>query len=146
MGHVHRAFFNTTKEVDIYNASHDLKRALADSKATSGLITVMLPQAAGAVTVLENDPEIRQEIKKYLLELFPNNSKTRPVRKSGSGSIEAHLRGAFLQSSAVIPFHEGRLLLGAWQEVVAFDFDDKIGRREILFHVMGEAAPQAGAK
>ncbi|EKD42801.1 MAG: hypothetical protein ACD_73C00014G0001, partial [uncultured bacterium] len=60
--------------------------------------------------------------------------------KSGSGHKQSHIRAAMLHSSIVIPIKDGKLLLGPWQEVIVVDFDDKVGRREINIHVLGEAA------
>lgn len=139
MSYLHRAFFNTTQDIDAYVLNHDLKRALLDSKLSSGLLTVTFTQAAVGIVLLENDIEIRQELKKYLLELVPPVTQARPVRKSGTGPLESHMRAAFLPPTMTLSFHEGRLLIGPWQEAVVFDFDSKVGRREVLIHVMGGA-------
>jgi thiamine phosphate synthase YjbQ (UPF0047 family) len=37
-----------------------------------------------------------------------------------------------------IPFLDGALLLGAWQQVVLVDFDTRSRTREIIIQIMGE--------
>lgn len=137
--HVLNAYLNTSKDVDILNVTHDVKRALREANIQNGLITVYVPGTTAGVVILENDPAVHEDLKKLVTSFVPDSGGIRPQRKSGSGRVEAHLRAAFLTSSVSIPVKDGRLLLGPWQEVVVIDFDDKVGRREVTVHVMGEA-------
>lgn len=136
--HVLNAYLNTSKEIDILNATHDVKRALRESNIQNGLITVYVPGTTAGVVILENDPAVHEDLKKLVTSFVPDSGGTRPKRKSGSGRAESHLRAAFLSSSVSIPVKDGRLLMGAWQEVIVIDFDDKVGRCEVTIHVMGE--------
>jgi thiamine phosphate synthase YjbQ (UPF0047 family) len=38
----------------------------------------------------------------------------------------------------VVPFRDGRLLLGQWQQIVLIDFDNRPRKREIVLQMMGE--------
>lgn len=144
MIYLHRAYLNTTKEVDILDVTHDVKRAFRESQIINGLVTIFVPGTTASLAVLENDPLIREELKKLIFSfVVVDEKKQRPLRKSGTGSLEAHLRTAFLSTSVSIPVVDNKLLLGPWQEVIAFDFDDKIGRREILIQIMGEKEEKA---
>lgn len=140
MIHLLKAYLNTTSGYDILNTTHDVKRALRESQILNGILTVFIPGGGAGVAVIENDPIIQEDFKKMIASFVPEEKGVRPSRKSGSGASESHMRSLFLRSDAVIPIKEGKLLLGAWQEVVVFDFDNKPGRREVLIHVMGEGA------
>lgn len=136
------AYLNTTKEVDILNATHDVKRAHRESKIVNGLLTVYLPGACAGVVVLENEPEVQKKFLNLISSFTPNSTEARPKRRSGTGHSEAHLRGGLLSNSVGIPIKDGKLLLGPWQEVVLYDFDDRIGRRDFHVFVMGDEAEQ----
>src|SRR5687768_5067198 len=127
-----KAYLNTSRQIDILNATHDVKRALRESQAKDGLVTVFVPGSTASVAILENDPTIHEELKKLIASFVVDKTENRPERKSGSGRIEAHLRASFFSTSVTIPVQEGRLLLGPWQEVLIFDFDDKPARREFF--------------
>jgi len=45
---------------------------------------------------------------------------------------------SLLGSSLVIPFSDGRLALGTWQQVVLVDFDNRPRTRTIVLQFMGE--------
>ncbi|KAB2837042.1 hypothetical protein F9K50_11535 [bacterium] len=134
-------YVNTTVKTDVLLITHDVKRAVRESGVPSGLVTILIPGATAGVTILENDPKIHEELKKWVETQIPSESGTRPSRRSGSGRNDAHLRAALIGLSVSIPLQDGKLMLGAWQEVVLFDFDDnKVCRREITIQVMGEGA------
>lgn len=142
--HVHNAYLNATQGIDALNATHDVKRALRESQIQDGLMTVSVPSSTAAVVILENDPSIHEEFKKVITSFIAEPQGSRPSRKSGTGHIESHLKAALLPNSVSIPIKEGRLLMGHWQEVIVFDFDNKMGRREVCVHVMGEGKEKKG--
>lgn len=133
-------YLNTTKGIDILNVTVDVKRGLRESQVVNGLVTVMVPGSTAGVVILENDRAVQEEYKKLIASFVGDPTGERPARRSGSGHNEAHLRAAFLPRSVTIPVKDGKLLLGPWQEVLVFDFDDKVGRLEVCIHVMGEGA------
>lgn len=134
-------YVNTTVKTDVLLITHDVKRAVRESGVPSGLVTVLIPGATAGVTILENDPKIHEELKKWVETQIPAETGPRPNRRSGTGRNDAHLKAALIGLSLSIPLQDGKLMLGAWQEVVLFDFDDsKVARREITIQVMGEGA------
>lgn len=134
-------YVNTTVKTDVLLITHDVKRAVRESGVPSGLVTVLIPGATAGLALLENDPKIHEELKKWVETQIPAETGPRPNRRSGTGRSDAHLRAALIGLSLSIPLQDGKLMLGAWQEVVLFDFDDsKVGRREITIQVMGEGA------
>lgn len=139
MSYLHRAYFNATRQVDLFNANHDVRRAERESKIKGGSLTIFTPSATCGVVLLENDAEIKAAFRELIVSFSNDPKGPRPTRKSGTGSIESHLRAALIPSSLTLPIHEGKLLLGPWQEVTVFDFDDRVGRVEVFIHVTGEA-------
>jgi secondary thiamine-phosphate synthase enzyme len=133
-------YVNSTAKTDILLITHDVKRAIRESEIQDGVLSVLIPGGTAGVAILENDPKIYEEYKNWVEAQIPAQGGPRPSRKSGSGRNDAHLRAALVGVSAVLPVMTGKLMLGAWQEVVLFDFDDKVGRREITIQIVGEAS------
>ena len=50
----------------------------------------------------------------------------------------SHVRAALVGPSITIPFKDGELLLGQWQQMVMLEFDTRPRRREIVVEVVGE--------
>jgi secondary thiamine-phosphate synthase enzyme len=132
-------YVTTTQKTDILVISHDVKRAVRESGIQSGAVHIIVPGATAGVTLLENDPKIYEGLKNWVETQVPASGGSRPTRRSGSGRDDAHLRAALIGPTLTLPLQDGKLMVGPWQEVVLFDFDDsKIGRREFTVQVMGE--------
>lgn len=56
----------------------------------------------------------------------------------GDGNGHSHVRAALLGPSLSVPFVNGRLTLGAWQQIIFVDFDNRPRRRELVLQIMGE--------
>ncbi|MBC8203902.1 MAG: YjbQ family protein, partial [FCB group bacterium] len=54
----------------------------------------------------------------------------------GSGS--ANVGAGMLGCSLIIPFKEGKLMLGTWQQIVLIDFDNSPRQRNIIVQLTGE--------
>ncbi len=131
-------YANTTSKTDALLVTEDIKRAVRESGILQGLITVLVPGGTAGVVMLENDPKLREEYKLWIEQQVSAKSGSRPARKSGTGKDEAHLRAALVGAQISIPLQNGKPMLGAWQEVVLLDFEDKVGRREFTIQIMGE--------
>ena len=50
----------------------------------------------------------------------------------------SHVRASLLGPSLTVPFVDGHLCLGQWQQIVLIDFDTRPRRREIILQFLGE--------
>jgi secondary thiamine-phosphate synthase enzyme len=54
------------------------------------------------------------------------------------GNGFSHVRAALLGPSLAVPFVEGQLTLGTWQEIAFLDFDNRSRSRRIVVQMIGE--------
>lgn len=139
----HRYYYaNSSSKIDLLKVTEDLKRAIRESGIENGLLTLHVPGNTAGVVLIEEDPKIWEALKEHIVKMIPDEDKKQtPIkRRSGTGSQTAHLRAALLGASLSIPVHNGRLMLGNWQDAVLFDFDEKASRREFAVHIIGDGA------
>jgi secondary thiamine-phosphate synthase enzyme len=55
----------------------------------------------------------------------------------GDDNGSSHLKASLLGCSLVVPFIEGKLLLGNWQQIVYIDFDTRPRSRRIVVQIGG---------
>ena len=55
----------------------------------------------------------------------------------GDGNGHSHVRAGLVGPSLVIPFVDGRLTLGRYQDIVFCDFDARPRERSLVVQVMG---------
>jgi secondary thiamine-phosphate synthase enzyme len=70
--------------------------------------------------------------------LAPPDIDYRHNLRWGDGNGHAHVRHALLGPSLTVPFVEGRLTLGTWQQIVFVDFDNRSRSRSIVVQILGE--------
>ncbi len=145
MGLFRKAYVSVTAKTDMVPVFFDVKRVVTEANLPFGFVQVFVPVGTAGVAILENDPKIYEEYKNWIEAQIPASQEKRPDRRSGSGRNFAHLRAQLVGHSVTLPIAEGKIQVSPWQELVLFDFDDKIGRREFFILVSGEAAPAAAA-
>ena len=59
----------------------------------------------------------------------------------GPDDMPAHIRAALTQTQLSIPMEDGRPVLGTWQGIYLYEHRTAPHRREVVLHLIGEAAP-----
>jgi secondary thiamine-phosphate synthase enzyme len=103
-----------------------------------GLVTVFCRGSTGAVTAIEYEPGVLNDLKKAIERIAPSNIPYEHDRRWGDGNGFSHVRAALMKPSLTIPLAGGRLMLGTWQQIVFIDFDNRKRQRELLVQVMGD--------
>ncbi len=53
------------------------------------------------------------------------------------GNGHSHVRAALLGPSLTVPFVNGRLTPGTWQQIIYVDFDNRPRQRELIVQLIG---------
>jgi secondary thiamine-phosphate synthase enzyme len=118
----------------------DLTSAVAEKLSqlglVEGLVTVFVPGSTGAVTTIEFEPGLAQDVPELLDRLIPQGAYHHD-KTWGDGNGHAHLRASIIGPSLQVPFSEGKLALGTWQQIVFIDFDTQPRRRRLVLQYMG---------
>ena len=102
-------------------------------------MTVFCSGSTGAVTTIEYESGVLEDLKKAIEEYgaFLDIPYAHD-RRWGDGNGFSHVRAALIGPSLTVPFLQGDLALGTWQQVVFIDFDNRRRQRNIRVMVMGE--------
>lgn len=127
----------TTDSTDILDLSAAVAARVKETGATEGLLTLFISGSTAALTTIEFETGVVNDLRDAIHRLFPREMPYEHDRRWGDGNGYAHVRAAFLKPSLSIPLAAGRLLLGAWQQIVLLDFDNRPRQRSIQGQVMG---------
>lgn len=129
---------NTRGDTDI----HDITDAIADVLSKSGLkagtVTVFCPSSTSAVTTIEYESGAVSDLKRLFEEIVPQNREYAHNARWHDGNGHSHVRASLLGPSLTVPFVNGSLTLGTWQQIIYVDFDNKPRRRELVVQLIGE--------
>jgi secondary thiamine-phosphate synthase enzyme len=54
------------------------------------------------------------------------------------GNGHSHIRASLIGPSISIPFSQGKLMLGVWQQIVFLELDARPRQRRLIVQIMGE--------
>lgn len=123
---------------DVHDITVDIAQAVQRSGLTSGVVTLFCPSATSGVTTLEFEPGCVQDLQRLFDEIASPKREYAHNARWGDGNGHSHVRAALLGPSLTVPFIEGRLTLGTWQQIVYVDFDNRPRRRELIIQIIGE--------
>lgn len=90
------------------------------------------------MTTIEFEPGAVADLNALLERLAPRGADYRHHLQWGDDNGSSHVRAALVGPSISIPFADGQLLLGTWQQVLLLELDTRSRRREVVVQVMGE--------
>ena len=123
----------------IENVTKSVSDALAGTGLLAGIVTVFVKHTTASVTIIEDEPGIRADTVRFWERAVPvDPAWQHNTKNAGEDNAHSHLRGQLQGPSVTIPFLDGALLLGIWQQIVLIDFDTKSRTRELIVQIMGE--------
>ena len=129
---------STRGNADVQDITPQVARALEGSGLQAGTLTVFCPSATSAVTTLEYESGCVSDLRRLFDEIIAPDREYAHNARWGDGNGHSHVRAALLGASLTIPFIDGRLALGTWQQVIYVDFDTRARRRELVVQMIGE--------
>lgn len=123
---------------DIVNVTKKVMDIVVESEIKNGIVTVFVKGSTAGITTLEYEEGLIRDFQEAMERLAPSNQDYHHNQKWGDGNGFSHIRASLLGPSLSIPFEEGELALGAWQQIVLADFDNRSRQREVIVQVVGE--------
>jgi secondary thiamine-phosphate synthase enzyme len=128
----------TKGENDILDVSGDVAKVIADSGIKDGLACVFVSGSTGAITTLEFEPGLLLDLPTAMERLVPKGLVYEHHLRWHDGNGHSHVRASLMGPSLTVPFKNGNLLLGTWQQIIFVEMDVHSRNRQIHVQVMGE--------
>ena len=128
----------TRGHCDVKDVTPALRDAVSKSKLQQGQATVFVAGSTAGVTTVEFEPGLVKDLAEFFQKIIPEGPAYHHHDTWGDDNGSSHVRAALLKPSLTIPFADGQLLLGTWQQVVVIDFDTRARRRPVVFQIIGE--------
>ncbi len=123
---------------DIVDISDEVRGLVSKGTIGSGLVCVFVCGSTGAVTTIEYEPGLVQDLKEAFERLASEHADYHHNLRWGDGNGFSHVRAALLGPSITVPFADKELQLGTWQQIVFIDFDNRPRSRRLSITVVGE--------
>jgi secondary thiamine-phosphate synthase enzyme len=115
-----------------------VNECLKRSGLRDGIVCVAVVGSTAAISTVEYEPGLLEDIPEFFEKLLPSDRPYHHDQTWHDGNGFSHMRSFLLKTSHCVPFSEGELLLGTWQQVVLADFDNRPRSRKVVVQLVGE--------
>ena len=129
---------STRGDTDIHDITDLVAQQVSQSGLKNGTVTIFCPSSTSALTTIEYESGAVSDLKRLFDEIIQQDRDYAHNARWHDGNGHSHVRASLLGPSLTIPFVNGELTLGTWQQIIYVDFDNKPRSRELILLVMGE--------
>ena len=98
----------------------------------------VITKPTAAITTIEYEPGLRNDFPKMLNRIIPKNIEYEHDNTWHDGNGHSHVRASLIGPSLTVPFKDGKLILGTWQQIVFLELDTRSRERKITTQIIGE--------
>jgi secondary thiamine-phosphate synthase enzyme len=129
---------STRGDSDIIDITPQVSALVRKHELHHGQALIFVAGSTAGITTIEYEPGLLKDIPAVFEKIAPRGAYYHHEETWHDGNGHSHVRAALLGCSLAVPFKEGHLLLGTWQQIVVIDFDNRPRRREVIVQLMGE--------
>jgi secondary thiamine-phosphate synthase enzyme len=121
---------------DILNLNVPLKPHLRELRG-EGLLHMFIVGSTAALTTMEYESGlVKHDVAEVLQRLVPDDAHYAHEATWNDDNGHSHVRAALIGPSLIVPFADGRLLTGEYQQIVLMEFDTRPRRRTVICTVL----------
>ena len=129
----------TQADGEIIDITAKVQKQLMESGITAGIVTIFVEHSTCGITTVEYEPGLIKDFPEALEKIAPHGKTYHHDAAGGDGNGSAHVRASVIGPSLTVPFADGELCLGTWQQIILVDFDNRSRKREIVVQIFGES-------
>lgn len=121
---------------EIVNLNTELTRRLREVRG-EGIVNLFIVGSTAGLTTLEFETGlVKHDVPNVFQRLVPDDARYEHEATWNDDNGHSHIRAALIGPSLSIPFSNGKLLTGEYQQIVLIDFDTRPRRRTIICTIL----------
>ncbi len=129
---------STNGEVDIIDITDDIQNIVNKSRLKEGIICVFVSGSTATITTIEYEPGLMKDLPRMLQKIVPKGVHYDHHETWHDDNGHSHVRASLMGPGITIPFKNGKLIHGTWQQIVFVEFDTRPRDRNIVVQLVGE--------
>lgn len=129
---------STNGQGDVRDLTRQVADAVSRSGMRSGIVTVFAVGSTAGMTTIEFEAGAIEDLNAVFEQLAPREGEYRHHLRWGDDNGSSHVRAAMVGPSLTVPFVDGAMVLGTWQQIVLLEFDTRARSREVVVQIVGE--------
>jgi len=125
-------------EGDVMDITGKVQTCVEEAGLSRGVVTIFVSGSTGAVTTMEYEPGLVKDLPEMLERVVPRDRAYAHQETWNDDNGHSHVKASLIGPSLVVPFVDGKLTLGVWQQIVFLELDIHPRDRRIVLQVTGE--------
>ena len=125
-------------ENDMIDLTEEISNFVKKSDISNGIATVFVSGSTGSVTTIEYEPGLIKDFPEMLDRIAPRDLDYGHERMWHDGNGHSHVKASLMGPSLTVPFIDGKLCLGTWQQIVFLELDTRNRTRNLVLQIIGE--------
>ena len=125
-------------ENDMIDLTEEISNFIKKSGISNGTVTVFVSGSTGSVTTIEYEPGLIKDFPEMLNRIAPRDLDYGHEQMWHDGNGHSHVKSSLMGPSLTIPFIDGGLCLGTWQQIVFLELDTRRRTRNLVSQIIGE--------
>ena len=138
MVRTHNFRVSTRGQGDAFDITNRVATGVDAAALQAGIVTIFVVGSTASITTIEFEPGAVHDFNALLDQLAPRDAEYRHHLRWHDDNGSSHVRAALLGPSITIPFVNGTMALGEWQQIMLIELDTRPRDRQIVVQVVGE--------
>ncbi|MFX1298535.1 MAG: secondary thiamine-phosphate synthase enzyme YjbQ [Promethearchaeota archaeon] len=130
--------FTDQGENDMIDITQEVKAKIRDSGLIKGICNIFIAGATGGIIAIEFEPGLIKDFPAMLERIAPKNIKYTHHLTWHDDNGHSHVRASLIGPSLTVPFEDGKMIHGTWQQLVFYEFDTRKRNRTLYITILGE--------
>jgi len=126
----------TNREMEIVDITDEVEKIVKESGIKDGIVNIFVTGSTGAITTIEYEPGLLHDLPSALERIAPKNEYYKHEEAWHDGNGRSHVKASIVGPSMSVPFENGKLLIGTWQQIVFIECDIRARHRRIIVSVL----------
>ena len=129
---------STNGDGHVIDLTAHLAPRMRELAISDGVLHLFVVGSTAALTTIEFEPGlVKHDLPALFQRLIPDDAPYDHEATWHDDNGHSHLRASLIGASVTIPFANGKLLTGEWQQVVLIDFDTRPRKRTVIATALG---------
>ena len=128
----------TKGNCEILDITSGVQKIINKLKFSEGNVLIFAGGSTAGITTIEYEPGLLKDYPEFFERIAPGKINYKHDNTWHDGNGHSHVRASIQGASFNVPFKDGELLLGTWQQIIFIDFDNKPKHRKITVQITGK--------
>jgi len=121
---------------DMKDITNEVREFVKESGKKEGAVLVFSVGSTGAITTIEYEPGLKKDFPRIMEKIAPYGEDYEHHKTWHDDNGSSHVKASIVGPSIVVPFKDGELLLGTWQQIVVINFDTRPRKRQAVLQIL----------